>query len=128
VKDPDFELFEDNPERQRSAQGGVKDNRSKSRVDLIPSKPLVLAGDVLAYGARKYKPHNWRLGLAWSDTIASLQRHLLAFADGEDVDPETGLPHLGHAMCQMLFLTEYYLTGTGTDDRWASVDHEEARA
>jgi hypothetical protein len=123
-----FVLFEENPLRQRSVTGGAKDNRGKSRVDLLPSKPLIAIGDVLEYGARKYKPHNWRLGLAWSDTMASLQRHLLAFNDGENLDPETGRPHLAHAGCQLLFLLEYYLTCTGTDDRWASYDHEEAKA
>lgn len=123
-----FVLYKDNPLRQRSAQGGAKDNRGKSRVDLLPSRPLLSIGDVMAHGALKYQPHNWRLGLAWSDTMASTMRHLLAFGDGEDLDPESGLPHLAHAGCQVLFLLEYYLTGTGTDDRWSSSDREEAKA
>lgn len=126
------DLYEDgefiNPERQRSITGGVKDNRSKPRVDLIPSKPLFAAGKVLAFGATKYKPHNWRLGLGWSDTYASAMRHLLAFMDGEDIDPESGEPHVINALCQVLFLAEYYLTDTGTDDRWCSVDQEKATA
>lgn len=123
-----FEFYEDNPERQRSEHGGVKDNASKPRVDLLPSKPLMAAGRVMAFGAKKYKPHNWRLGLGWSDTYASAMRHLLAFMDGEDIDPESQEPHIVNALCQVLFLCEYYLTGTGTDDRWVSADREEARA
>lgn len=126
-----FESFQDNPLRQRSVQGGVKDNRGKSRVDLLPVKPLVAAGHVMDYGTRKYKPNNWRLGLGWADTIGSALRHLLAFSDGEDIDPETGYAHLAHALCQVLFLTEYYLTKTGTDDRWSSqsaADREAAKA
>lgn len=123
----DFEHYVDNPDRQRQVTGGVKDNRGKSRVDLIPSAPLLGAGNVLAYGTHKYKPHNWRLGLRYSDTMASLQRHLLAFNDGEDLDPESGLPHLDHAMCQLLFLSEYYHTGTGIDDRWSRSAHDKAK-
>lgn len=126
--EPVFETYEENPLRQRQETGGVKDNRGKSRVDLIPTAPLILEGEVLEYGARKYKPNNWRLGLRWSDTMGSLLRHLFAFQDGEDIDPETKLPHLGHAMCQLSFLTEYYLTSTGIDDRWGSTDPEEALA
>ncbi len=117
-----------NPERQRSIQGGVKDNRSKPRVDLIPSRPLMAVGKVLAFGARKYKPHNWRLGLGWSDTYASAMRHLLSFMDGDDIDPESGEPHIINALCQVLFLAEYYLTDTGTDDRWCTIDKETAQA
>lgn len=121
----------DNPLRQRQITGGVKDNLGKSRVDLIPSKPLIGVGFVLAFGAKKYKPNNWRLGLRWSDTLGSIQRHLLAFADGEDIDPETGLPHIDQALCQVLFQSEYYHTKTGIDDRWSSMtdaDREEAKA
>lgn len=127
VNEP-FQMYEDNPLRQRTVHGGVKDNRGKSRVDLLPTKPLVAAGEVMEYGARKYKPHNWRLGLNWSDTMASAMRHLLAFNDGEDLDPETGKPHLAHALCQVLFLAEYYMTGTGTDDRFIHIDRDEAKA
>lgn len=126
--DGQFVPYVDNPLRQRSAHGGVKDDLGKSRVDLIPPDPLVEIGKVLEYGARKYKPNNWRLGLPWSATMASLLRHLYAFQDGEDLDPETSLPHLAHAGCQLLFLTEYFLNATGTDDRWSSVDHAEAIA
>ena len=117
-----FEWHVDNPLRQRQVTGGVKDNLGKSRVDLIPSKPLIGVGHVLAVGAAKYKPHNWRLGLRWSDTLGSIFRHLYAFADGEDIDPETGLPHIDQALCQTLFQSEYYHTGTGIDDRWSSMD------
>jgi hypothetical protein len=134
---PEDELYDDdghfirdadNPLRQRSVTGGVKDNRGKAPIDLLPSRPLVAAAEIMAFGADKYKPHNWRLGLSWSQTWSSLQRHLLAFNDGEELDPETGKSHLAHAMCQLMFLTEYSLTGTGTDDRWVSVDREGARA
>ena len=118
----------ENPLRQRSATGGVKDNRGKAPMDLLPSKPLLAAAEIMAFGAEKYKPHNWRLGLSWGQTYSSLQRHLLSFNDGEELDPETGKPHLAHAMCQLMFLTEYYLTDTGEDDRWVSRDQEEARA
>lgn len=110
---------EDNPLRQRSVTGGVKDNRGKPRVDLLPFRPLLAVGRVLGFGAAKYKPHNWRLGLGWSDTIGSALRHVFAFADGEDIDPESGECHVDNAICQLLFLSEYYHTKTGTDDRWA---------
>lgn len=123
-----FVPYVENPERQRAVTGAVKDNRSKSRVDLIPAAPLIGAGKVLGYGALKYKPNNWRLGLRWSDTFASLLRHLLAFNEGEDIDEESGLPHIDHAMCQLLFLSDYYHTGTGEDDRWANSDREAAKA
>jgi len=129
--DGGFITYSDNPLRQRAITGGVKDNRGKPRVDLLPMKPLFAVGRVLGFGAAKYKPHNWRLGLGWSDTIGSSLRHVFAFADGEDIDPESGECHIDNAICQLLFLSEYYHTKTGIDDRWASMDaadREEAKA
>lgn len=123
-----FISFTDNPLRQRSITGGVKDNRGKPAVDLMPMKPLLAVGRVLGFGARKYKPHNWRLGLSWSQTIGSALRHVMAFADGEDIDPESGECHIDNAICQLLFLSEYYHTGTGQDDRWSSIDAEQKEA
>jgi hypothetical protein len=114
--------------RTRTSSGGAKDNVGKPRVDLLPMKALEQMAAVLGYGADKYRPHNWRLGLLWSETLGSAMRHLMRFQDGEDLDPETGMPHLAHAMCQVGFLLEYSITSTGTDDRFASTSREEARA
>jgi hypothetical protein len=40
-----------------------------------------------------------------------------AYWKGEDNDPETGLSHLAHAMCCVMFLLSYHLRKVGTDDR-----------
>lgn len=122
-----FVFYEADPELHVAQSGGVKDNVNKPRLDLIPSLPLFKAGEVLAFGARKYKPHNWRLGLSWLETYGSLQRHLAAWLDGEDNDRESGYHHLAHAVCQMLFLAEFVFRGTGEDDRFVSMDREEAK-
>lgn len=123
-----FVFYEADPERHTSETGGVKDNVNKPRLDLIPSLPLFRAGEVLSFGARKYKPHNWRLGLSWLETYGSLQRHLAAWLDGEDNDRESGYHHLAHAMCQMLFLAEFVFRGTGEDDRFVSMERGDALA
>jgi len=124
----EFVFYEYDPVRHTSVHGGVKDNVNKPRLDLIPTLPLFRAGEVLSFGARKYKPHNWRLGLSWLETYGSLQRHLMAWLDGEDIDRESGYHHLAHAVCQMLFLAEFVFRGTGEDDRFVSIEREAALA
>lgn len=114
--------------RRLSPTGGAKDNADKPRVDLLPMKAVEAMARVLGYGAVKYRPHNWRRGLSWSETMASATRHLMRFQDGENLDPESGQPHLAMAMCQVAFLTEFYLTDTGTDDRFAALPPEESEA
>jgi hypothetical protein len=97
---------------------GQKHDNGKSRVDLLPSKPLLMIGDVLAFGAQKYAAHNWREGFDQSRLIGAAMRHLLAYNDGEDNDPESGLSHLAHLGCCVLFLLEHQAKGIGRDDRY----------
>jgi hypothetical protein len=73
---------------------------------------------VLEFGARKYQAHNWRKGMRWSRLIGAAMRHLAAYERGELTDPETGLHHLGHFGCCIMFLLVYQRDGLGTDDRY----------
>lgn len=91
---------------------------NKPPLDLIPYSALELEARVLAFGAKKYDAHNWRQGMDWSRLIGAALRHVNAFNAGEDLDPESGLSHLGHARCCLGFLIEYQKKGLGTDDRY----------
>jgi hypothetical protein len=72
---------------------------------------------VLDYGAKKYAPRNWELGMDWGRMLAASLRHLFAWARGEDYDPESKLHHLAHAACCVLFLLAYAMRNVGNDDR-----------
>lgn len=86
-------------------------------MDLISWRTMTELAKVLTFGAKKYAARNWEKGLSFSETFASLQRHAIKWYEGEDIDPETGLSHLAHVMCNTMFLLHFVLTGTGTDDR-----------
>lgn len=69
---------------------------------------------------RPVKPYpmwNWAKGMLWSVPTACAVRHLLAILRGEENDPETGLPHRGHAMCNLIMLAQYERTYPEGDDR-----------
>jgi hypothetical protein len=85
---------------------------------LLPTAPIRAIAEVLTFGAKKYDAHNWRGGLEYSRLIGAAYRHLSAYNDGEDKDPETGLSHLAHLGCCVLFLLEQEAKGTGQDDRY----------
>lgn len=97
---------------------GVKHDSGKPRMDLLSEVAIEGLASVLAFGATKYSADNWRGGMAWRRCIAAAMRHLFAFSRGEDTDPESGLPHLDHALCCLMFLSEYQKRALGTDDRW----------
>jgi len=98
--------------------GGQKFDADKPRMDLLDSYALEQLSAVLAFGAQKYAPENWRKGISFNRLIAAALRHIFAFMRGEDNDPETGLPHPAHAMCCMMFLIWTMQNRTDLDDRW----------
>lgn len=88
-------------------EAGKKLDAGKARWDLLPWKATGAIVDVLTFGAKKYSPNNWRkVPEARDRYLAAAMRHLVAWADGEKRDPESGLHHLAHAGCCILFLLE----------------------
>jgi len=58
---------------------------------------------VLEVGARKYCANNWQNVRPGIRYVSAALRHLLATESGEALDPETGLPHLDHLGCCLVF-------------------------
>lgn len=96
---------------------GLRLNTGKTRHDLKTAFAEEQYAKVLTKGSEKYAERNWEKGMAWSKVLASLERHIQAFKRGEDYDPETGLLHSAHIMCNAAFLTEYYKIYPEGDDR-----------
>ena len=89
--------------------GGVKQvmKEPKTMVDLVDPRFIEGIGEVLKYGAKKYAKNNWMRGMSWTTVLGGILRHILAFMRGEEYDLETGLPHLHHAACGLMFLCFY---------------------
>lgn len=98
--------------------GAMKADGEKNRLELLPFEAIEEIGKVLTYGATKYSPDNWRPGMSWRRLVGSTLRHIFSWCRGESIDPETGLSHLAHAGCCILFLISYELRNVGTDDRY----------
>ena len=89
---------------------GLKFDSEKPRMDLLPPKAISEVAKVLGFGAEKYGPENWRLLENLQDRYtAGALRHIFAHMDGEELDPETNLSHVTHAMCCLLFKLEIEL-------------------
>ncbi len=96
---------------------GKKLDTGKTRYELISPYALDQMARVLTFGARKYEPRNWEQGVAWGREFAGIMRHLWAFWGGEDNDKETGLSHLAHASCLLMFLLHFTEHRREFDDR-----------
>lgn len=84
---------------------GRKFDQGKLRYDLVPWAGLDEVVRVLGHGAEKYGPENWRNVPRLEDRYpAAALRHLSRYLQGERDDPESGLNHLAHAVCSLLFV------------------------
>ena len=90
-----------------SVTGGLKKDNGKPGMDLLPYDALVEIAKVLDFGKQKYDAHNWKKGIEYSRVVAAAYRHLGEYTEGRRVDSETGLSHVAHAACNLLFLLWY---------------------
>ena len=93
--------------------------QGKPRMSLVPPNAVRQVAAVMTYGEAKYAAWNYLNGegLPFSDYLDAAERHLSAFNCGEDLDPESGLPHLAHAAACILMLMEMQLVHPQQDDR-----------
>lgn len=94
----------------------MKADAGKPGFEFLPMDALGSINDVLRFGAKKYAPHNWEKGFSWVRLGNAILRHTFAWMSGEMTDAETGLPHLAHAGCMVLFALSHQLRGIGHND------------
>lgn len=97
---------------------GLRYNTGKLRWSLMDYKAMEPMIQVLMYGAKKYTveledgtvvpgDNNWKKGMPQTTILDCLQRHLAALMNGEVLDPESGLPHIGHVLCNAMFYSHF---------------------
>ena len=84
---------------------GRKDDSSKRRYSLLPKGAVNSVVDVLEFGSKKYADNNWqKVENSRTRYYDAAMRHIDAWFNGDLKDAETGLPHLAHAICCLMFL------------------------
>ena len=92
---------------KKNMKPGTKDDSQKPNWSLLPLRVLEEAIKVLEHGARKYAVDNWKHVRPRSRYFSACLRHLASYQSGEKLDPESGLPHLAHAICCLVFLSYF---------------------
>ncbi len=84
---------------------GEKHDEGKPRFDLIDPEFELLLARVLTKGAETYGDNTWQdLEDAEHRYLAACRRHINKFSRGEILDRDSGLPHVVHAACNLMFL------------------------
>lgn len=115
----ELDLVESKPAAAQKDEPAWKQDAGKARIDLIAPEFLFGTAAVLEFGAAKYAERNWEKGMSWGRCFGALMRHMWAWWGGEQKDAETGMSHLAHAACCLMFLMAYENRKIGTDDRSA---------
>ena len=102
---------------QGAVTGGDHKDTGKPRLELLDPYAMEQAAAVLGFGATKYSPWNWTKGIAYTRLAGSALRHIFAFLRGQDLDPESGLPHLAHGICCLMMLLGTTQRHPEMDDR-----------
>jgi hypothetical protein len=104
-------------------------NQGKLNWNLLPWSALEPGVRVFMFGSEKYGDFNYMKGLPVRDTCDSLLRHVFAYMGGEDNDLESGLPHLGHAFANIVFLLNQHTQPekySALDNRQFSISKEQS--
>lgn len=81
----------------------VKHNQGKTEWHLLPMWVMEYVVRVLMHGAIKYSSDNWKLCKNPDTYFDACVRHLNRYQQGRLIDPDSGLPHLSHAICCLIF-------------------------
>lgn len=88
-----------------------------SLVDFDSLEPLVR---VLEYWCKKYSKDNWKKWLDERQILESLQRHLISLFKWEELDDESGLPHIGHVIANAMFYS-YQKQNESKKELWDNI-------
>jgi hypothetical protein len=96
-------------QQQEKLKEGVKHDEEKVEFHYFSHPALEEVAKVLMFGAVKYEAYNWEKGISYTRCFNAALRHIWSWMWGEKKDHETGLHHLAHAMCCIMFLLHYEL-------------------
>lgn len=104
---------EEDPHGTDAHTPGAKLDHGKIDFTLVPPEALKSIARVMEYGAKKYSRNGWKkVPDAPRRYFAAALRHMVAFMDGRDFDPDTDEHHLDHALTNLAFLVHFRAKGT----------------
>lgn len=105
-------------EKADPANTGRKDDSQKPDLTDIPKEAMWEMGAAFTYGQKKYAKNNFRQGMKVSRQLAAAVRHIYQHLDGETLDSESGVMHLGHALASVAMAVYTLKNKPELDDRF----------
>lgn len=90
----------------------------KAPLSTVPGNVIAEIGVAMLEGASKYGRHNYRAaGVRASVYYDAAMRHLIAWWEGEDIDPDSGMSHITKLLACMTVLKDAMHQEMWEDDR-----------
>ena len=106
-KGGDYPIIWEPKEKDSMADQTAKQDNGKPQYTLVPTGIIKAVEKIRAYGNEKYHdPQNWKSVESQRFWDAAVRHIVAAWDDYTAIDPESGLPHIYHAMCNLAFLAE----------------------
>lgn len=96
---------------------GIKHDKNKPKLHLIPKESLEMMAQALEYGCKKYGKRNYEKGIEYTRLVDAALRHLYQWIHKKDCDEESGLNHIGHALSNLAMLAYMIENRPDMDDR-----------
>lgn len=113
-----YELLPGGRETNKPTNPKTAFGSDKLPLHLWPPIATALGSLALLDGALRYGRSNYRAAGARATIYAdAAQRHMDAWMEGENLDPQSGVSHLGHALACLAILVDAEAAGVLTDDR-----------
>jgi hypothetical protein len=90
----------------------------KTTFSTVPANVIAEIALGMTEGMCKYGRHNYRIiGVRASIYYDAAMRHLMAFWEGEDIDPDSGIHHISKTLSCLTVLRDSIMRGNWNDDR-----------
>lgn len=102
-----------------------KNDQQKPDLSLLPRPFLDEVARAFMVGQTKYGRYNYKNGMEVTRLIAAALRHITAYNEGEENDPEDGQHHLGAAGACIAMILSQKQHGTLQDNRYQKEQEKE---
>lgn len=96
---------------------GIKHDKNKAKLHLIPLEALEMMSEAMEYGVKKYSKRNYEAGIEYTRLADAALRHIYKWLQKKDLDEESGLNHVGHALSNLAMLAYMIKNKHEMDDR-----------
>ena len=109
-----WQRIKTNKDRVVGNKGGMKDDKKKIRMELLPFDSVREVAKVMTHGAEKYEPDNWKK-VEVMRYVGAFLRHLVDWMLGETIDKDSGLRLTSHMACNALFINHIDMRDNAED-------------